>query len=128
METINKELKQSFELLELAKLKKIELIEKNGSYTLEIQRDNNVYTTLEKLSGSEKALITLIISWIVGRMVLPELPIFLVDEVTTEMDDTRFKDILNYMAENIKYLIVARHKPYPGKKEMLHEKHIATTL
>ncbi|MEJ2248927.1 MAG: AAA family ATPase [Candidatus Lokiarchaeota archaeon] len=116
---INNSLLNSFKLLELAKLKRIEFGEKDDKYTLEIIRDNNVYTTLEKLSGAEKSLVTLIIQWVVKEMVLPNQPIFLVDEVTTEMDDTRFKDILNYISQKTNYVIVARHKPYDGKKSIL---------
>ncbi len=125
---INKALTNSFELLELAKLKRIEFGEKNGEYTLEIVRYNNVYTTLEKLSGAEKSLITLIITWVVKQMVIPEEPLFLVDEVTTEMDDTRFKDILDYISEKTDYVIVARHKPYKGKKELITNKDILSSF
>ncbi|MHA1230957.1 MAG: AAA family ATPase [Candidatus Helarchaeota archaeon] len=125
---INKALLNSFELLELAKLKKIEFSEKDGQLNLEIVRDNNIYTSLEKLSGAEKSLITLIISWVVKQMVIPNEPIFLIDEITTEMDDTRFKDILNYISEKIDYLIVARHKPYEGKKQIITSKNIISTF
>lgn len=125
---INAALMESFELLELAKLKKIIFEEKGNKVVLEIQRDNDVYTSLEKLSGAEKSLITLIITWVVKQMVIPNEPIFLVDEVTTEMDGTRFQDILNYISEKTKYVIVARHKPYKGKKELLSQIHIISTF
>lgn len=127
-EKINESLMNSFDLLELAKLKKIEFGEKNDTYTLEIVRENNVYTTLEKLSGAEKSLISLIIIWVVKQMVLPEEPFFLVDEVTTEMDDTRFKDILNYISTKTDYVIVARHKPYKGKRELITSENIISTF
>jgi len=125
---INGALMESFELLELAKFKKIIFEEKDNKVILEIQRDNDVYTSLEKLSGAEKSLITLIITWVVKQMVIPDEPIFLIDEVTTEMDDTRFQDILNYISEKTNYVIVARHKPYKGKKEILSQAHIISTF
>ncbi len=121
---INEALMASFELLNLAKLKKIIFDKKENKLFLDIQRANNVYTTLEKLSGSEKSLITLIITWVVKQMVIPDEPFFLVDEVTTEMDDTRFQDILNYISNKTDYVIVARHKPYKGKQENLAQTHI----
>ena len=78
LDQITKTLLNSFELLQLAKLKKIEISDKNGVYKIDIQRENNVYTTLEKLSGAEKSLISLIFTWIVKQMVLPDKPIFLI--------------------------------------------------
>ncbi len=128
MEEITKALKNSFELLELAKLKKIEFNKKGNDYQIEIVRDNNVYTTLEKLSGAEKSLIALIISWVVKQMIIPNEPLFLVDEITTEMDDTRFRNILNYISKKTNYVVVARHKPYEGTREVLSSKHIIKTF
>jgi len=128
MDRINKALKNSFELLELARLKKIEFQKKDGRYQLEIQRDNNVFTSVAKMSGAEKSLIALIINWVVSQMILPDNPLFLVDEITTEMDDTRFKDILNYISDKGNYVIVARHKPYQGKYEMLAQEHIVNSF
>ncbi len=125
-EHINDEIMASFELLKLAKLKKVKFDKKENKLLLEIQRANNVYTTLEKLSGAEKSLITLIITWIVKQMVLPDEPFFLVDEVTTEMDDTRFQEIIDYISKKTDYVIVARHKPYKGKQENLTQTHIIT--
>ncbi|MHA1278796.1 MAG: AAA family ATPase [Candidatus Helarchaeota archaeon] len=127
IDRINAALLDSFELLELAKLKKIEYGEKDGLYTLEIQRANNVYTTLEKMSGAEKALITLIVTWVTKQEVMPDEPLFLVDEVITEMDDTRFKDILQYISKKTDFVMVARHRPFTGKKEILSQNHIVTS-
>ena len=125
---INEALMSSFELLKLAKLKKIVFDKKENKLILDIQRANNVYTTLEKLSGAEKSLITLIITWVVKQMVIPDEPLFLVDEVTTEMDDTRFQDILNYLSNKTDYVIVARHQPYKGKQEDLAQNHIISSF
>ena len=125
---INDALMASFDLLKLAKLKKIVFDKKENKLFLDIQRANNVYTTLEKLSGAEKSLITLIITWVVKQMVIPDEPLFLIDEVTTEMDDTRFQDILNYISNKTDYVIVARHKPYKGKQENLAQSHIISTF
>ena len=125
---INDALMASFDLLKLAKLKKIVFDKKENKLFLDIQRANNVYTTLEKLSGAEKSLITLIITWVVKQMVIPDEPLFLIDEVTTEMDDTRFHDILNYISNKTDYVIVARHKPFKGKQENLAQSHIISTF
>ena len=125
---INDALMASFDLLKLAKLKKIVFDKKENKLFLDIQRANNVYTTLEKLSGAEKSLITLIITWVVKQMVIPDEPLFLIDEVTTEMDDTRFQDILNYISNKTDYVIVARHKPFKGKQENLAQSHIISTF
>lgn len=114
---INDQLEKSFELLNLAELERITL--DPDHFKITIQRKDKSYTSLEKMSGAERALIAVIISYIVKKTVLPNDPIFLIDEVTSEMDDTRFKDILDYISNEILYLIVSRHSPYQGERETL---------
>ena len=120
---INEKLEGSFELLQLAELEKI-TISSDGDYKIDIQRKNKVYTTLSKMSGAERELIVLIIFFIVQRTVLPQLPIFLIDEVTSDMDDTRFNDILEYISKEIDYVIVARPSPFEGKKQLIKNEQI----
>ena len=55
---------------------------------------------------------------------LPEIPIFLIDEVTSEMDDTRFEDTINSISNEIPYLIVSRHIPFKGEKTIISSKDI----
>jgi len=119
---INDQLEKSFELLSLAELERITL--DPDHFKITIQRKDKSYTSLEKMSGAERALIAVIISYIVKKTVLPNDPIFLIDEVTSEMDDTRFKDILSYISNEIPYLIISRHSPFQGEREILTPKMI----
>lgn len=123
---INQRLEESFELLRLAELEKI-TISTDGNYKIDIQRKNKVYTTLSKMSGAEKELIILIIFFIVQRTIIPNLPIFLIDEVTSDMDDTRFKDVLGYISKEVEKVIVARHIPFDGKKQTIKNEQIISS-
>jgi len=119
---INNKLEKSFKLLKLAELERITL--DPDHFKLDIQRIDKTYTSLEKMSGAERALISLIISYIVKSTLLPKIPIFLIDEVTSEMDDTRFEDTINSISNEIPYLIVSRHIPFKGEKTIISSKDI----
>ena len=123
---INSKLEKSFDLLHLAELEKI-TISSEGDYRIDIQRKNKVYTTLTKMSSAERELIVLIIFFVVQRTVIPNLPIFLIDEVTSDMDDTRFQEILKYISKEVEIVIVARPSPYKGEKIIKKENIITLT-
>jgi len=122
---LNKKEKESFELLQLAELEKINFDPEN--FRIEIQRTNKFFTTLKKMSSAERSLITLIIAYIVKQTILPDVPIFLVDEITSEMDETRFLDIINVISKEIPYLIVARPSPYDGNRKLITNENIVQT-
>ncbi len=123
---INNNLEEYFKLLELAELQRITLDPEH--FKLDIQRIDKSYTNLKKMSAAERALISIIISFIVKQTIIPEIPIFLIDEVTSEMDDTRFKDILNFLSNEIPYLIVARHSPFNRTKQLLTSQEIINII
>ena len=126
VKTINDNLENSFKLLKLAELERITL--DPDHFKLDIQRIDKTYTSLEKMSGAERALISVIISYIVKSTLLPESPILLIDEVTSEMDETRFKDIINLISKNVPYLIVSRHTPFMGEKTLISIEDIKNSL
>lgn len=126
VKTINDNLENSFKLLKLAELERITL--DPDHFKLDIQRIDKTYTSLEKMSGAERALISVIISYIVKSTLLPENPILLIDEVTSEMDETRFKDIINLISKKVPYLIVSRHTPFMGEKTLISIEDIANSL
>jgi len=123
---LNKKEKESFELLQLAELEKITFDPDN--FRIEIQRANKSFTSLKKMSSSERSLITLIIAYIVKQTIIPNEPIFLVDEITSEMDETRFLDIINAISKEIPYLIVARPSPYDGNRKLITTENIVQTI
>ena len=92
---------------------------KQDTYLLEIEREDGMVTDIDRLSGAETAVIFLIIFYTIKRIVLPEVPILLIDEITSEIDDYRFKEILKYISKEVAYIIVARHIPFDGKRRLL---------
>ncbi|MFW9878368.1 MAG: hypothetical protein ACFFG0_35245 [Candidatus Thorarchaeota archaeon] len=118
--------KEYFELLQLAELEKITFDPDN--FKIEIQRSNKSFTNLRKMSSAERSLITLIIAYIVKQTIIPDEPIFLIDEITSEMDETRFLDIINEISKDVPYLIVARPSPYDGNRKLITNENIVQTI
>lgn len=123
---LNDKEKDFFELLQLAELEKINFDPDN--FKIEIQRANKTFTTLKKMSSAERSLITIIIGYIVKQTIIPDEPIFLIDEITSEMDETRFLDIINAISKEIPYLIVARPTPYDGKRKLISNENIIQAI
>lgn len=48
---------------------------------------------------------------------LPEFPMFVLDELTTSYDPTRFKTIISYLQQTVPYTIVTALAPYQKGKE-----------
>ncbi len=123
---LNDKEKDLFELLQLAELEKINFDPDN--FKIEIQRANKTFTTLKKMSSAERSLITIIIAYIVKQTIIPDEPIFLIDEITSEMDETRFLDIIDAISKEIPYLIVARPTPYDGKRKLISNENIIQAI
>jgi len=120
---INNEILNSFTLLELAELNYLSI--DPGTYELEIRRKLGRKTELIELSAAERTLIALIIHYITKRVLLSDVPIFFIDETSNAFDDTRFQKIINYLANEIKILIVTKNEPFKGKRgDIISQKNI----
>ncbi|MHA1278140.1 MAG: AAA family ATPase [Candidatus Helarchaeota archaeon] len=111
---INDEILNSFTLLELAELNYLSI--EVGTYELEIRRKLGRKTKLIELSAAERTLVALIILYITKRVLLPNVPIFFIDETSNAFDDTRFHRIIEYLAKDIEILIVTKNEPFQGKR------------
>lgn len=118
---LNRCLKESFELLELAKVDKLQF---DDNFRLEITREGGYVTYLQEMSGAEKTTIALLVLYEAKQMILPDFPFFVVDEVSEAMDDTRFLRIVEYISERLPMVIITRNKPLEGEPELLSQKHI----
>jgi DNA repair exonuclease SbcCD ATPase subunit len=118
---MNKALNEAFELLRLAEFEKIYIDE---NFELELRRKGGVYTTLDRLSGTERTLVAIVMAFVAKETFFGETPFFLIDEVTNVMDDTRFKNLIDYIKEKVGLLLVTRNAPLVGKPRMLTQKQI----
>lgn len=118
---INQELKENFELLELADFQEIGIV--RDTFDINLVRANGERTNLGELSGAEKRLVALIIMAVTKKSFYPEFPFLVVDEVTNSMDDTRFGDILEWVSDELPMVLVTRNAPFQ-EKEILQQKHI----
>lgn len=122
---LNDALMKSFDLLKLAEFEKIHIDE---NFRLEMRRKGGVYTTLEKLSGTEKTLVAILIAFVTKDTFFGDFPFFVIDEVTNVMDDTRFKQLIEYIEDKVDVMIVTRNAPLVGEPTTLNQSHITHDL
>jgi len=122
---LNDALMKSFDLLKLAEFEKIHIDE---NFSLEMRRKGGVYTTLEKLSGTEKTLVAILIAFVTKDTFFKDFPFFVIDEVTNVMDDTRFKQLIEYIEDKVDVMIVTRNAPLIGEPTSLNQSHITHNL
>lgn len=110
----NESIRRVFERLGFGGFSKIEI---NKEDTLEIYREGGTKTTPRKLSTSEGITVGLILMISAYEAYLKDrVPIFVLDEVTLSYDPTRFKEIVNYLAERVPYLIITTVVPAEEKE------------
>jgi DNA repair exonuclease SbcCD ATPase subunit len=118
---LNKSLAEAFELLKLAEFEKIYIDE---NFELELRRKGGVYTKLDRLSGTERSLVAVIMAFVAKETFFKEIQFFVVDEVTNAMDDTRFRQLIDYIKDKVKVLIVTRNAPLVGEPRILTQEQI----
>jgi chromosome segregation ATPase len=84
----------------------------NDSYRIEVVRKGK-QQELNRLSTSERVTLGVIVMLAGKEEYLPEFPFFVLDEVTTAYDPTRFKKIIDYITQKTKtkYVIVTAFSP-----------------
>lgn len=50
---------------------------------------------------------------------LPDFPLFVLDAVTTDYDETRFSRIVEYLGNKVPYVLVTKLSPYEGSEELV---------
>lgn len=118
---MNKALNEAFELLRLAEFEKIYIDE---NFELELRRKGGVYTTLDRLSGTERTLVAIVMAFVAKETFFADTPFFLIDEVTNVMDDTRFRHLIDYIKGKAGLLIVTRNAPLVGAPRMLSQEEV----
>jgi chromosome segregation ATPase len=122
---LNKSLAEGFELLNLAEFEKIYIDE---NFELELRRKGGVYTKLDRLSGTERSLVAVIMAFVAKETFFGEIPFFVIDEVTNAMDDTRFKRLIDYIKEKLEVLLVTRNAPLIGEPKILTQQQIVQSF
>jgi len=88
----------------------------NDSYRIEVVRKGK-QQELNRLSTSERVTLGVIVMLAGKEEYLPDFPFFVLDEVTTAYDPTRFKKIIDYISQKTKtkYVIVTAFSPTGDK-------------
>jgi len=102
-------------------LKRFENIFLDQDFVLHIVRENGVRQPVETLSASEKLTVSLILMLAAKETFLPDFPLFVIDELTLSYDPARFKQIVNYVAKRVPYVIVTcLASEMPSKPEVVY--------
>jgi len=130
---LNDALKRNFELLELAEFEKIRVErERTGGFSLDLTRLDEdgrpTPTSLSELSGAERRVVALLVQYVAKTTFAPDIPLFVVDEVSNAMDDERFRRVMQELENELDTLIVTRNVPLEGETEILQQKHIANDI
>jgi chromosome segregation ATPase len=88
----------------------------NDNYRIEVVRKGK-QQELNRLSTSERITLGVIVMLAGKEEYLPDFPFFVLDEVTTAYDPTRFKKIIDYIVQKTKtkYVIVTAFSPTGDK-------------
>ena len=109
----NDKIKEVYKILGFKDFKNIEI---DSTFRIVVTRKNRIQE-LNRLSTSERVTIGVIVMLAGKEEYLPEFPFFVLDEVTTAYDPTRFKKIIDYLANETKtkYTIVTAFSPTGDK-------------
>ena len=71
------------------------------------------------LSDSERSTIGIILMLAGKDQFLPDFPLFVLDAVTTDYDETRFNRIVEYLGNKVPYVLVTKLSPYEGSEKLV---------
>jgi chromosome segregation ATPase len=124
VDRINEVILRHFKLLKLAEL---EFPILSSDFELKLTRSGGVPTTLAELSDAEKAIFVIAITYALKEYVAEEFPFYVVDTLIEFIDDTRAREVLNYLMESAgskNVIIVTKTKPYTGEPTILTQNDI----
>ena len=106
IDKINKRIKESYEAIELIGFSSIIITD---DFNLKIKRRSGIKANFDELSGMERVLMGIIITFSTLQAFYPDFPLFAIDDPLNAADDLRFKKLINYLANQISLLIVTRN-------------------
>lgn len=74
---------------------------------------------ITSLSDSERSTVGIILMLAGKEQFLPEFPLFILDAVTTDYDETRFNRIVEYLGNKVPYVLVTKLSPYEEGEKLV---------
>lgn len=99
-----------FETIEIDEIFHLKVRRKSGTRIIE--------QDITSLSATERLTIAIIAMLAGKEEYLPDFPFFVLDELTTSYDPTRFKTIVDYLQRTVPYTIVTALTPFEEQKEI----------
>ena len=93
IDKINQRVRDSYEALELIGFSEIYL---RDNFDIEIKRKSGVKANFSELSGMERVLLGIIITFSTLKAFYPDFPIFAIDDPLNAADDIRFKNLMKF--------------------------------
>ena len=118
-DNFNKKIMSVYNKLGFKDFKNIEI---DSTFRIKVNRKGKEQE-LNRLSTSERVTLGVVVMLVGKEEYLPEYPFFVLDEVTTAYDPTRFKTIIDYITNetNTKYTIVTAFSPTGNKIKVEHK-------
>ncbi len=124
---INRKLKEYFNLLQLAEFEDMRLDLSTRELIL-LRPNATTPTPLTALSDAEKGVLAVILSYVIKKVIVPDLPLFTIDTISELLDDTRVHRLLKKLHEEAskrnEIIIVSRLEPFTEGREAISQENI----
>lgn len=116
----NERVKEVYNVLEFKDFEKVYIDPNTFEVNIIRKREGQlIRQPITSLSDSERSTIGIILMLAGKDQFLPEFPLFVLDAVTTDYDETRFSRIVEYLGDKVPYVLVTKLSPYEGSEELV---------
>jgi len=99
------------EVMAAVGFKSFKSIKVDDNFKTVVVEEGGCRREIETLSTSEAVTVAILLALAAKKAYLPEFPLFIVDTVTTHYQLPKYKRIIEYLAEQVPYLIVTALSP-----------------
>jgi myosin heavy subunit len=99
------------EVMKAVGFKGFKSIKVDDNFKTVVDEEGGCRREIETLSTSEAVTMAILLALAAKKAYLPEFPLFIVDTVTTHYQPPKYKRVIEYLAEQVPYLIVTALSP-----------------
>lgn len=117
VDEFNGRIKEVYNVLEFKDFERVYIDPNTFEVNIIRKREGQVIRQpIASLSDSERSTIGIILMLAGKDQFLPDFPLFVLDAVTTDYDETRFNRIVEYLGNKVPYVLVTKLSPYKGSE------------
>jgi DNA repair exonuclease SbcCD ATPase subunit len=120
VDTFNEEAEKIYEILRFMDFERIYI----DDYTFEVnvvrkKNGGSIRQPIKSLSASERESIALILMLAGREKFVKDFPLFVLDAISEDYDETRLKSFVNYIKDKVPYVIVTTLSPLETSEEIV---------